>query len=97
MSLLNRRQLNNLTEIFGILTDKTRVKILKLLLENKEVCVSDIAKVVNVSLSAVSHQLRKLELLKIVSSQRKGQTICYYLNKNSRSTKIFEKLLSLKI
>lgn len=96
MLQLNNRQLNNIVIISNILADKTRVKILKLLLENKEICVSDIAENTKVSLSAVSHQLKKLEMLKIVSYQRKGQTICYYLNKHNRSTKLIKKMLNLR-
>lgn len=93
---LNNRQLDSLTATFGILADKTRFKILKTLLSKGEICVSDVAKDVGVSLSAASHQLNKLEIKGIVSSKRYGQTICYCL-KNERSKKMIRKLINLKI
>jgi len=86
----------NQINIFRILADRTRIKILKLLIENKEICVTDIAKRAKITLSAISHQLRKLEMQKIVISYRKGQTICYSLNKN-KYTRLIKKILSLKV
>lgn len=94
MLQLTNRKLNYLVGISEILNDKTRIKILKLLFQNEEICVSDIAKDVKVSLSAVSHQLAKLEARGIVSSRRDGQAICYYLKK-SKPTKLVKKFLEL--
>jgi len=71
------------SEIFGLLSDPTRISILKILLSGKEFCVGSISKKVMLSLSATSHQLRKLEFLGVVSKCRYGQEICYCLNKKS--------------
>ena len=58
--------------------DSTRVKILYALLES-ELCVCDIARLLNVSQSAVSHQLRVLKGGKLVKFRREGKTLFYSL------------------
>jgi len=73
-----------ISEVFSLLSDPTRINILKILLSEKELCVGGISKRVNVSLSAVSHQLKRLELLGIVAKCRYGQEICYCLNPDSK-------------
>jgi len=65
-----------LAEIFQMLSDETRLRILRTL-EKKELCVSDIARETGVSQSAVSHQLRVLRQTDLVRSQRKGKRIYY--------------------
>ena len=81
-------QTQKITDTFAILADPTRLAILQAFFNSKEYCVSDIASKVNVSLSAASHQLARLEARGIVSCYRKGQKICYQLNKNSLTKKI---------
>ncbi len=70
--------LYDLAELFKIFGDSTRVKILYALLEN-ELCVCDIAKLMEVSQSAVSHQLRVLKSSKLVKFRREGKTVFYSL------------------
>ena len=70
--------LYDLAELFKIFGDSTRVKILYALLES-ELCVCDIAKLMDVSQSAVSHQLRVLKGSKLVKSRREGKTLYYSL------------------
>ena len=70
--------LYDLAELFKIFGDSTRVKILYALLES-ELCVCDIAKLMEVSQSAVSHQLRVLKASKLVKFRREGKTIYYSL------------------
>ena len=70
--------LYDLSELFKIFGDSTRVKILYALLE-AELCVCDIAKLLEVSQSAVSHQLRVLKSGKLVKYRREGKTIFYSL------------------
>ena len=70
--------LYDLAELFKIFGDSTRVKILYALLE-AEVCVCDIAKLMDVSQSAVSHQLRVLKGSKLVKFRREGKTLYYSL------------------
>lgn len=83
------------TNLFGILSDPTRLNILRFLIGNNDVCVSDIAKTVDSSLSAVSHQLRKLEFLGIVKKCRKGKEICYQFDKENSLTQKVIRLLKM--
>lgn len=82
-------------EVFNLLSDYTRISILKVLLSEKEPCVSRVSEMTNSSLSAVSHQLRKLELLGIVSRCRYGQEICYCLNRKNKLTNQLIKLIKI--
>ncbi len=68
--------LANLFKIFG---DPTRLKII-LSLFNNELCVHDIAKIVNVSQSAVSHQLRNLREANLVKFRKEGKEVIYELD-----------------
>lgn len=71
--------LYDLAELFKMFGDSTRVKILYALLE-AELCVCDIAKLMDVSQSAVSHQLRVLKSGKLVKYRREGKTVYYSLD-----------------
>jgi len=83
MRTLYLEKVSKATTAFKILSDPTRFRILLLLFESKEeLCVTDIAKMVDISHSAASHQLSKLEAHNIVSSYRDGQTVCYEVNDN---------------
>lgn len=75
------RVLYDLAELFKIFGDSTRVKILYALLE-AELCVCDIAKLLEVTQSAVSHQLRVLKTSKLVKFRREGKTVYYSLADN---------------
>lgn len=86
-------QLNRTSRIFGLMSDPTRLKIVSMLLNKDEMCVSDIAELSGLSLSAASHQLRKMELLGIVGKCRYGQSICYCLNKRNQLAKQMTELL----
>jgi len=66
-----------LCEAFRILGDWNRYRMMKTLLEAKELCVSDVSKIVGISMSATSQHLRILEMSGLVESERMGQTICY--------------------
>lgn len=70
--------LYDLAELFKMFGDSTRVKILYALLES-ELCVCDIAKLMEVTQSAVSHQLRVLKGSKLVKFRREGKTVYYSL------------------
>jgi len=62
-----------------LLSGTTRYKIIKLLNDLKELCVCDMAEIMEMSVSAVSHQLRLLRNKKIVTTRREKQTIYYSL------------------
>ena len=70
--------LYDLAELFKIFGDSTRVKILYSLLES-ELCVQDLAKLMEVSQSAISHQLRVLKASKLVKFRREGKNVLYSL------------------
>ena len=78
MELLNEDKLIDLSELFKIFGDSTRIKIISVLID-KELCVNDISEKINVSQSAVSHQLRILKQSKLVKYRKEGQTIYYSL------------------
>lgn len=70
--------LYDLAEIFKIFGDSTRIKILYTLFES-ELCVRDIAKILNMSQNAVSHQLRVLKNNKLVRFRKEGKNVYYSL------------------
>ena len=70
--------LYDLAELFKIFGDSTRIKILYALFE-AELCVCDIAQLLNLSQSAVSHQLRVLKASRLVKPRREGKTVFYSL------------------
>jgi len=65
--------------LFKAMGDETRIKILSCLRQT-ELCVCDLAAVLELSVSAVSHQLRQLKQLNLVKSRREGTVIFYSLN-----------------
>ena len=79
MSVLDSRDVEGLTEIFRVLGDGTRVRILDALSAG-ELCVGDIADRLGMSESAVSHQLRLLRSARIVRPRREGRMIYYALD-----------------
>ncbi len=71
--------LYDLAELFKVFGDSTRIKILYALFAN-ELCVGDIAEVLGMNQSAVSHQLRILKDAKLVRFRREGKSIFYALD-----------------
>lgn len=72
-------ELFNLAELYKIFGDSTRIKILYALFE-AELCVCDIAMLIGMSVSAVSHQLRILKQARLVQYRREGKTLFYSLS-----------------
>lgn len=71
-----------LVHILQVLGDTSRYKMFKILLEKKQLCVSEIASKLNISVPAVSQHFRTFELVGIVEKERMGQKICYQLKDN---------------
>ncbi len=69
----------DLSDMFKIFGDQTRVKIL-MALESGELCVCDIAAVMDMSQSAISHQLRVLKQSNIVKTRRQGKVVYYSIS-----------------
>lgn len=70
--------LSDLADLFKLFGDTTRIKILYLLFE-KELCVCDIAALLNMTQSAISHQLKTLKHSKLVKFRREGKVVFYSL------------------
>lgn len=84
----NSKLLLDLSKFFHLLSDNTRISILSVL-DNNNVCVSDLASILDMTKSAVSHQLIVLKKAKFVSSQKRGKEI-YYSFSNEYVKNIFE-------
>ena len=70
--------LYDLAELFKLFGDSTRIKILYVLSES-EMCVCDIAQLLGMTQSAISHQLRSLKQCRLVKARRDGKTVFYSL------------------
>lgn len=71
-------KLYDLADFFKVFADSTRVKMLYVLMCS-EMCVCDLAQVLNMTQSAISHQLRTLKQMNLVRNRRDGKTIFYSL------------------
>lgn len=71
-------KLYNVSDLFSLFGDKTRMKILYVL-SVSEMCVCDIATVIDMSQSAISHQLNKLKQGKLVKFRKAGKSVFYSL------------------
>ncbi len=72
-------ELYDLAELFKVFGDSTRIRILHALIET-ELCVGDMAQILNLTQSAVSHQLKILKDAKLVKFRREGKIIFYALD-----------------
>lgn len=81
-------RLYDLAELFKVFGDTTRIRILWALTES-EMCVCDIASLLNMSQSAISHQLRVLKGARLVKNRREGKVVYYSLD-DAHIRNIFE-------
>lgn len=70
--------LYDVSELFKVFGDSTRARIIFVLFED-ELCVCDIAQLLNMTQSAISHQLRVLKQARLVKYRREGKTVFYSL------------------
>ena len=78
------RQKNfSLIKSFKALSDQNRLKILCLIYKNKNICVSDIAEKLSISVAIASFHLHSLSRVGLVSPKRNGKKICYLLCRDS--------------
>lgn len=77
--------LSRLADLFKTFGDGTRIRILYVLLE-AEVCVCDLARLLSITQSAVSHQLRILKQARLIKCRRDGKTVFYSLADDHVST-----------
>ncbi|MCU0527055.1 MAG: metalloregulator ArsR/SmtB family transcription factor [Elainella sp. Prado103] len=76
--ILGVEKAQRMAEFFSLLGDANRLRILSALAE-QELCVCDLAAVVRMTESAVSHQLRTLRTMRLVSYRKQGRNVFYYL------------------
>ena len=75
----DEQELLDLAEFFKVFGDSTRIKILYVLSQS-EMCVCDIATLLQMGQSAISHQLRVLKQMRLVKFRREGKTVFYSLS-----------------
>ncbi len=78
-NIIVEQELYLMVDLFKVLSDPTRIKILYAISKH-EICVNDIALILNMTQSAVSHQLKNLKQAALIKSRREGQTIYYRLS-----------------
>lgn len=88
-NMLDENKIIDLAELFKVFGDSTRMKIICALLQN-ELCVCDIANIINSTTSAVSHQLRILKQAKLVKYHKEGKVVYYSLD-DAHVYEIFKK------
>ena len=76
--LPEEQELLELSEFFKVFGDSTRIKMLYVLMCG-EICVCDLAQTLNMTQSAISHQLRTLKQMDLVRNRREGKTVFYSL------------------
>lgn len=75
----DEEMLYDLAELYKVFGDSTRIKILYVLFED-EMCVCDIAETLNMTMSAISHQLRVLKQARLVKYRKDGKAVYYALS-----------------
>ena len=93
--LPSTREITDLSEIFKVLGDPTRLKIV-LALAKEELCVCDLATLVNLSVSAISHQLRLLRNLRLVKYRKSGKMVYYMLDDDHIESIINQALIHIR-
>ncbi|MBU1141079.1 MAG: metalloregulator ArsR/SmtB family transcription factor [Firmicutes bacterium] len=78
LNLLSDHEYANLVELYKVLGDLTRIKILESIKEH-ELCVCDLGHLLGVSKSAISHQMRFLKKYNLVTNKRIGKMVYYHL------------------
>ncbi len=76
--MLSEEMLLNISDFFKVLADSTRVKIVNLL-DNNTLCVCDICSALNMTKSAISHQLKNLREMNLVKAEKVGKEVWYSL------------------
>jgi DNA-binding transcriptional ArsR family regulator len=88
--VLNVEKAQRMAEFFALLSDANRLRILSAL-AIQELCVCDLAAVVKMTESAVSHQLRALRAMQLVNYRKQGRNVFYYL-KDSHVLNLYQEV-----
>lgn len=87
-------EVEQLPFMFNALADTGRFRIFKLLLGRDDLCVTDVANVLGISVPAASQQLRIMELSGLVKKERMGQMMCYCVRGNDPLVKSIIKIIN---
>jgi len=71
-------------EIFDVLGKKNRFRMFKLFLARHDLCVTDIANILKISVPAASQHLKVLEMTGIIECDKQGQSCCYKIRKDNK-------------
>ena len=83
----------NLPKTFNALGDSTRFELFKLIAEQREICVSQLAQTLNISPACVSQHMKILTDAGLVTRIRTGQKVCYEISTDSPSKKVLSDLI----
>lgn len=94
-------KISKTAKILNLIGNETRLKILYLIKKEKEICVCDMSDILEISVSAISQQLKKLKEAHLLTSEKKAQTIYYHIHPHSQEViehvfEIFNKELIVK-
>ena len=94
--VVNASESEHVAEMFDVLSDPTRLRILHALSLSGELCVCDLSFLVEMSQSAVSHQLRNLRTAGVVSRRKEGRT-AYYALEDEQVTELLRERINCQI
>ncbi len=87
---------NRLPGLFGVLSDPCRFRIFQLLLRRRDLCVTEIARIFNVSVPAASQKLRMLEMTGVVARERDGRMTCYRVRREDPAIRSISEFVAPK-
>jgi DNA-binding transcriptional ArsR family regulator len=87
---------NRLRKMFHILADSSRYHVFKLLLQDENFCVGELAQNIGISMPAVSQHLRIFELSGLVIKNRQGLRVCYKLNTQDPLVDLMSRVVQAK-
>lgn len=91
---LKSQRVSQLPQLFNALGEKNRFLIFKLLMSHNVLCPTDLAKILNLSIPAISHQCKNLLLTQVVVKERMGRMNCFSLNRANPVVRALIKFLS---
>ncbi|MEK7602909.1 MAG: ArsR family transcriptional regulator [Patescibacteria group bacterium] len=83
-----------LVHVLALLGDTTRFKMFKLMMRKTDLCVTEIAAELKISVSAASQSFKQFELLGVVGKKRLGKKICYEINNDDLLVRYMTNLIS---
>ncbi|MBL1280776.1 MAG: winged helix-turn-helix transcriptional regulator [Fluviicola sp.] len=95
-------KISKTSKILNLIGNETRLKILYLIKKERKICVCDMSDILDISVSAISQQLKKLKEAHLLTSVKKAQTIYYHIHPISQEVidhvfEIFKKELIIKV